>query len=295
MPDGAKAGRVFRPRSLNWALELYLRHPEALVVAGGTAVLPSRLSAGAAPREILYLGQVAELGRIYRTLRVLEIGSTLTLNRILSAGRTVIPEALASALGSVATPSVRNLATLGGNICSASPWNDSLPPLYAIDAQVELAAASAARWVAIERFVTGPGRTALRPGELLSRIRLPLEDWPLQVYRRVSRHGNASRALVSLCGLARAGRGTVEAVRLALGGVGGTVFRSRELEAELEGHRLPLSRLRVDQLLRRLEEQLHPWTDAYTTERYRLATALRLVRWFLEEIHLRRPEEGREL
>ncbi len=299
MPAAGKAGRVFRPRSLNWALELFLRHPDALRVAGGTAVLPGRSRsggspAGVPPTEILYLGQVAELGRIYRTVRVLEIGSALTLNRILSAGRNVIPEALAAALGSVATPSVRNLATLGGNICSACPWNDSLPPLYAIDAQVEVQAASASRWLGIDRFISGPGRTVLRPGELLTRIRIPLEDWPLQVYRRVSRHGTASRALVSLCGLARTGRGTVEAVRIALGGVGETVFRSRELEAELEGHRLPLPPARVDALVRLLGERLHPWTDAYTTDRYRRATALRLVRWFLEEIHLRRPEEGRE-
>jgi CO/xanthine dehydrogenase FAD-binding subunit len=287
MPEESSIQRIFRPRSLSWLLELAVRHPDALIYAGGTAIYPGRRRL---PEKILYLGKVGELSRIARTVRSLEIGAFLSLTRILSTGRSVLPAALSAALQCVATPPVRSLATLGGNVCSAWSWNDALPPLYAIDAQVEVRSVSASRWMNVGAFITGPGQTVLHPGEVLTRIRVPLEDWSYQVYRRVSRHRTASRGLVSLCGLARFSRRTIEAFRLALGGVGGTVFRSRELEVRIEGGRLPLPAGLTEVLINRLEEQLNPVTDAYSTGRYRKATALRLVRWFLQGLTQRSLE-----
>ena len=113
--------RVFRPKSLGGLLRLYARNPDALLFAGGTSLIPRLRSQGGLclqlPPKVIYLGNVAELSRISRTQRYLDIGATLSLARIMSVGRNVLPQVLQTALGSVAYPSVRNLATLGGNLC----------------------------------------------------------------------------------------------------------------------------------------------------------------------------------
>lgn len=292
--------RVFRPKSLGGLLRLYARNPDALLYAGGTALVPLLRSPGGGgldlPAKVVYLGNVAELSRISRTQRYLDIGAGLGLARIMSVGRNVLPKVLQGALGSVASPSVRNLATLGGNICLRDGGGDTLPALSAVGAQVELRSFGAARWVNAERFADPAG--VLRAGELVCRVRVPLEEWDVQVYRKVKRRYGAAQAL-SFAGVARLPKGTLEAVRCRFGGLGPGVLPGREIEVRLKSVRLPLPRRAVDTLLeelrRLLESRKAVGTPAASPARgaaplplsvpadahYRSATALRLFRWFL--------------
>lgn len=278
--------RILRPKSVNGLLRLYAKNPDALIFAGGTerATRAKLHSVSKESKMLIYLGKVEELSRIRRSQRYLEIGSCLPISRIVSIGRHILPLALSTALKSIANPAVRNLGTLGGNICSAIPNNDSLAPLYAIDSQLELRSVSGSRWVPISRFFPGAGKTALKKGEILFRIRIPLEEWDYQCFRKVSNSHICSHSLLNFCGLARFSKGILETVRFALSGLNSPVFRSLELESRLEGKTLPLSKKEVESLLVGTGELLELLTDSSFSSAYSRATALRFLRWFIENI-----------
>jgi xanthine dehydrogenase FAD-binding subunit len=279
--------RVLRPKSVNGLLRLFAKNSDALLFAGGTE-RATRLkldSIGAEGKMVIYLGKVGELSRIRRSQRYLEIGSCVPISRIVSIGKHILPQALSTALRSIANPAVRNQATLGGNICSAVPTNDSLAPLYAIDGQLELRSVSGSRWVPISRYFHGSGDTVLQEGEILFRIRIPLEEWDFQCFRKVSASDICSHSLLNFCGLARFSKGILETVRIALGGLNNMVFRSLELESRLEGKTLPLSEKEVESLLAGVDELLEPLINSGFSADYCKATYLRLLRWFLDSIH----------
>jgi len=304
----------FRPKSLGGLLRLYARNPDSLLYGGGTALVPRlRGPAGGAlelPPKVIYLGNVAELSRISRTQRYLDIGATLSLARIMSVGRNVLPKILQSAMAGVATPSVRNLATLGGQLCS--PGGDALSALAAVGAQVELRSLGSPRWLSAARFAEGPG--LLRSGEIICRVRVPLEEWDFQVYRKVGRrHTEAS---LSFAGVARLPKGTLEALHCCFGGVGFAGLPGREMEARLKNARLPLSAKAVEGLVEELRRLLAarglavgpvavevpsardpapapaggPEGEARSAEEYRAATALRRFRGFVEGLSAKSVE-----
>lgn len=286
----AKTGdlvRVLRPKSVNGLLRLYAKNPDGLIYAGGTerATREKLDRVSAEGKIVIYLGKVEEISRIRRSQRYLEIGSCLPISRIVSIGRHILPGALSTALRSIANPGVRNLGTLGGNICAAIANNDSLAPLYAIDGQLELRSVSGSRWVPISRFFPAAGETVLKKGEILFRIRIPLEEWDYQVFRKVSGSNTCSHSLLNFCGLARFSKGILERVRFAFGGLNNMVFQSLELESRLEGKTLPLSNKEVEFLLAGAEELLEPLTGSSLSAAYCRATGLRLLRWFIENIH----------
>ena len=135
-----------------------------------------------------------------------------------------------------------NSATLGGNICNASPAGDTLPPLLALDAELELASLTktgevAVRRVALDGFFTGPGRSQRQPNELLTAVRVPVVTG-----NRVSRfHKSGTRPALDISTIAiafaatRDSAGRLHGVRLALGAVAPTPMRARKAEALLEG------------------------------------------------------------
>jgi xanthine dehydrogenase FAD-binding subunit len=99
----------------------------------------------------------------------------------------------------VGGPAIRNMATIGGNIVTASPAADSLPALYLLGARLELRSAAGQRTVAIEEFISGPRRTLLQPGEIISRIILPPSiDWSIQLFEKVGRRKSLAIAVASL-------------------------------------------------------------------------------------------------
>jgi CO/xanthine dehydrogenase FAD-binding subunit len=290
MAEGVlKEVRIFRPKNLGATLRLYTRNPGALLYAGGTEIARrAQRGSGQAlslPQKVIYLGNVQELNRISRGQRYLDIGSGLDLSRILSIGRNVLPPVLFETLSQIATPAVRNLATLGGNISLRTCRGDSLPALSVIDTQLELRTAGSTRWVKVGEFFDRRNLPDLRPGEILTRIRIPLEEWDFAVTRKV--HGGAGRITsLSFAGVARFPKGSIEALHFCIGGLLRPVFRLPVLEERLKNTSLPISSKLFDTLLRDLADALAAEVEDTPTGRYRGATSLRLFRSFLEKINL---------
>jgi xanthine dehydrogenase FAD-binding subunit len=285
------AGRIYRPRNLAALIKLYARNPDALLYAGGTEILPA---AGRGtdclpdlPDKVIFLGNVQELSRISRTQRHLIIGSCLPISRILSTGRSILAPVLQEALESIATPAVRNLATLGGNLCFSRSGGDAVPTLLVTDARLELRSESGSRWINVEEFL----RTGVGPAEIITRIRIPLEEYDAGLYRKV---GAGAQAMLTFCALARFAKGQLELFRFAVGGAGFAALRFPGLEARLEGLNLPLPPRQVDSFIREVAERLVLPDEGTAARRdapaggagYRRDTALRLLRRFIHDINI---------
>src|SRR5512138_2892923 len=167
------------PSSLPAALE-FLRGGGVTVLAGGTDLLPQshagRVTLG---RGLLNIRRVPELRAIERDGDAVRIGALVTMTELLRdpliGSRFAI---LAEACDHFASDQLRNAATIGGNVCNASPAGDTLPPLLALDAQLVLASKPDGkvemRRVPLKEFFTGPGRTVRKSSELVAAVELPL-------------------------------------------------------------------------------------------------------------------------
>jgi CO/xanthine dehydrogenase FAD-binding subunit len=232
--------QVFFPASLAELFAAWGRFPSAVPFAGGTELV--RRQSGRVmtlPANIISLDRLEELHRITRTERYIEIGAMVKLNEIINLGK-IIPEALTQSLKGIASPQVRNLATIGGNICNPLRREDAAAPMIALDARYELRTALAARWISASRFSSLPGPLSLNPQELLTRIRMPLEQWNYSRYKKFKNQYYDDESEGSVVFIARIQKNLLTDIRVVFAGE--TVLRDKNSEAFLTGKQLPLGR-----------------------------------------------------
>jgi len=233
---------VIRPTSFPAALQALADHgPAARIVAGGTDVLVE-LQRGVKPTETLIdISALRELKYVRRDGETIVLGGLATHNDLLAvpfARTAALP--LAQACIEVGAPQIRARATIAGNLVTASPANDTIAPLVALDAELRLASSTGERTVPIADFFTGFRKTILRPDEMIREIR----------FRAL---GGARRGLFLKLGLRRAQAisvidvafvltfatdGTVSDARIALGCLAPTIVRARHAEVVIVGTKL---------------------------------------------------------
>ncbi len=231
---------VYFPDTLGELLQLYRREPEALLYAGGSYLLSQRTTRFPVfPPAVISLQDVEELRRVARTERYVEIGAALPVRQILKLGKNNIPIALYSALRSIGPPAVIGLATLGGNIAVPGRILTAVPVLSLLESRVELRRQGSNRWVPVGRMHRAGGTLELEPGEVITRIRIPLQPWTLQLFRKFGSELAPDSEPLSFCGLVRTSNGIVEELRI-IGSPGQPeAIRNKEMESELVGRRLP--------------------------------------------------------
>jgi CO/xanthine dehydrogenase FAD-binding subunit len=257
-------------------------------VAGGTDLMVKHRPGAPVPVELdatpLFIGRIPEL-RSFTAGSELRIGSAVTLRELDRHPST--PDGVRELLRWFAAPAIRNVATVGGNICNASPAADLLPWLIAAGATVVLHSVGGERTLPVSEFVTGPGTTVLREDELLTEIVIPLRvdtDAPFWYYRKVAgRRSNALSKLAVYAEACRGPQGTLEEFRLAVGAVAPTVVRSTEAEARLSGRDAEGIREAAPEITDLYADRIHPIDDQRSTATYRRNTALSLIRHILEE------------
>ncbi len=189
---------VLTPTSLDQALRLKADHPEALPIQGGTDVMVALNFDRARPQTILNLNEVGELRGFTRENGSLRLGAALTYAEIEHGPLAEMLPALAEASRTVGSPQIRNRGTLGGNLGTASPAGDAIPPLVVEGAEVECASVRGRRRVALADFVTGVKQTALEPDELISAVWLTPSGAP-QTFMKV---GPRNAMVIAVCSLA---------------------------------------------------------------------------------------------
>ena len=227
---------VFYPSSYSELFTLWNRHPRAVPFAGGTALIREQgRQVFELPPVVLSLERLEEMRRISRSERYLEIGAMVTLSQILHLGK-IVPVALCRCLEHIAGLQLRNMATIGGNICFSGGRLDSSAVLAALDAQYELRNAQSSRWISAPRFFTAQNTTTLKPNELLTRIRIPLDNWDYSAYKKIE--GQASRSKVVVF-LAKTQKTTLNDIRIVY--KNNMIWRDKDSETMLIGKRLPLN------------------------------------------------------
>jgi CO/xanthine dehydrogenase FAD-binding subunit len=199
-------------------------------LAGGTDLMVDLNFDRRRPERIIDLTRVAELGAWERDGDDLVIGAGVTHTRLMSELADVAP-GLAIAARTIGSPQIRNRGTIGGNVATASPAGDALPPLIAADASVELASASGRRTVPLSAFCTGPKRTVLGDTELITAIRVPAARGPQQF----AKVGPRNAMVIAVCSFALQVDPVARRVGAAIGSAAPTVIRAGEAEAFLEG------------------------------------------------------------
>ena len=224
---------VFVPTDLDRALAALDREPDALVLAGGTDVMVAvnagslRFDSVVALRAIDELKQVdVDAGR-----GLVRIGAGVTYTRLLAGDVVSTVPALAQAARTVGSPQIRNAGTIGGNLATASPAGDTLPVLVALDARVEIASVAGRRTVPVQELLTGPKRTSLRPGELITAVMVPIVRGH-QEYRKVGVRNAMVIAVASVAAVVDLER---RSVAIGLGSVGPVPLRAPDAEVWMAG------------------------------------------------------------
>jgi CO/xanthine dehydrogenase FAD-binding subunit len=222
---------VLHPSTVAEATSMLAQNPDAMLLAGGTDAMVEINDGVRRPAAVIGLDRVTELREWHHDQQrsTVTIGAGVTYTELMGEPIASLLPALAEASRTVGSPQIRNAGTLGGNLATCSPAGDGLPVLCALDAEVVLRSAEGRRTMAVADFMVGVKRTALRPGELISEIVLPvLDGW--QGYAKVGVRNAMVIAVASVC--LAVDRGT-RSVRVALGSVGPTILRCPDAEADL--------------------------------------------------------------
>ncbi len=287
----ASEGGVFHlPATLGEALALRAALPGAWLLAGGTD-LGLRVSEGRErPAAVVALQRVAELQRLERRDRGIRVGAGVTYARLMRALQEEPGFApLLPYLARLGSRQIRGIGTVGGNLGTASPIGDALPPLLALAAEVELASATRGiRRMAVEAFLLGYRRSALAADEIILAVTLPRPpEGALFACEKLSRRHDQDISAVALSALLRFGaEGAVAEARLAFGGMGPRAARARGAEAALTGRAFDAAA--VEGAAAALAGDFSPLTDWRGGADWRMAAA----RGLLRRLHLRhaRPD-----
>jgi CO/xanthine dehydrogenase FAD-binding subunit len=178
------------------------------------------------PEAILDLTRVPELREWATDNGRLRVGAGVSYTRIIDELGARLP-GLAIASRTVGSPQIRNRGTVGGNLGTASPAGDALPPLYVSDAEVELASTTRTRRVAVVDFISGPKRTTVREDELIAAFHLPAATGAQQF----AKIGTRNAMVIAVCSLSLAIWPERRAVCACIGSAGPTPIRATEAEA----------------------------------------------------------------
>jgi len=272
------------PRHLDEALQA-MAEGDATVFCGGTDLSPQTESGlRHYQAKLLNLRRIEGLGGIEASGDRIRIGAVTTVSEIhRSAALAEVAPVLVEAAEHFASEQIRNAASLGGNLCNASPAGDMSPPLLVLGASVELACwrdgAVQRRQVPLERFFVGPGKTVKLAEELLTAVvfERPAADF-VGRFRKSGPRPALEISTVSVALGARLAAGRLSAVRVAMGSVAPTPLRARHVEAALEGK--PLDAAAIAAAVAASGEDAKPIDDVRASAWYRG----HLARVFVEEV-----------
>ncbi len=271
----AGARRYLRPTTLAEACALRAAHPEAHVIAGGTDLVVEMNQRHRRFETILSLEAVEELRVFEDGDDALVIGAGVPLSEIEGRIGSSLP-ILAALFPLFSSRLIRNRATLGGNLATASPIGDSPPVLLALGAEVVAASAAGERTIPLEALFTGYRKTALAPTELIARVRVPKPYPSIGRFYKVSKrvHDDISTVAAGFA-IDLDAAGTVRAARLAYGGVAATPVRASEAERALVGK--PWSAAAIEEAKQKAGSAFSPMTDQRGSAAYRAAMVTSLL------------------
>ncbi len=256
--------------------------PESTILAGGTDVGLWVTKQLRDLPEIIYLGNVQELGRINRTDEYLDIGASVSLTDAFSALLDEYPD-LEEIVRRFASPPICNSGTLCGNVANGSPIGDSMPALISLGASVVLRKGTDTRILAMEDLYLGYQQKDLAPGEFIAAVRVPRRrDGQLFRSYKISKRFEQDICAVCVAICVDLVDGHVGAARVAYGGMAPVPKRAQRCEKALTG--AAWNSTTIEKAIQALSRDFQPISDLRATDDYRLRVAGNLLHRFYVEI-----------
>lgn len=276
-----KRQNYFKPLSLADALAFRSKYPEAIIISGATDTALRQTKKRELLLGILDISDISELKYFVEDEQKYKIGASLSLEQLKKYSAKKLP-ALHQILKIFGSLQIRNLASVGGNIGSASPIGDTLPLLFAYKAIVKVNSASSERLISIEDFIKGYRLTDIHIDELITEIQIPKPD-PKSIIRsfKVSKRKDLDISTVSGGFSLKLENDSVNEIILAFGGMASQTKRAAKTEDFLTGK--AWNRQTVEQAMEILAEEFTPLNDARADADYRNLVACNLLMKFYAE------------
>ena len=232
-----RISEVYFPSSAAETLELLRSNPDIQLLAGGTEIVGGQtMRVVEFPGQVASIAKIQELRKTIRTEQFLELGCCTTLTGLMTLAPGTLPQPLPAVVRSIANHGIRNIATIGGNLCSHKRFMDLWPFLACMDAQVELRSPSGARWASVTHLCGEDGSPFIPKTTLLARIRIPLYSYNFIFYRKLgSTLFPGPKTALFVC-MANVERGKIEDFRLAFSGL--KAFRLKDREMAIGGKKI---------------------------------------------------------
>ncbi len=245
------------PANYREALSLLNEEPYQIIAGGTDLMIQKRNTAGLPPKfekNLLFLFNLKELKVVIKEPSQIRIGSMTSLEDLLDHPDT--PPLLKQVIAEMASPAVRNVATLSGNIGNASPAGDSLVALYLLDAMVVLESIGGIRRLPIEEIIVGPRKTVIRANELIREIIIPDQDFTKVQWIKVGGRRADAISKVSFAGAVSLKNQMIQDFRVALGAVYQTVIRNRSIEASIKGQTVSALKAEAETILAQYQTKI---------------------------------------
>lgn len=273
----------FIPSNLNEALEILSKH-NCFILAGGTDLMVQKhISTGILPhfeKDILYVMNLNELDYInLDSDKNIHIGASTRFIEIEES--PLVPEIYKKVIREIASPNIRNMATMTGNIANASPAGDSIVPLVFNDADVVLISVNGERTVSVNDFILGVRKIDRKPDEMIKEIVLKPQELNY-FYKKVGSRKAESITKVSFLGAYRIEDGIIKDFRVAFGSVAIKIVRNTNVEKKYIGK--SVKELQVNQVVQDYAKLIAPITDQRSNKEYRHKVAMNLLKKFLIDL-----------
>ncbi len=256
------------------AVELLKEHPDARIISGGSDVLIKIREGKFAGTSLVCIRDIREIKGIERMesgdiyIGAGTVFSHITNDPVIQRWIPVLGEAV----DQVGGPQVRNIGTVGGNICNGAVSADSVPTLFSLNAMLRLSDGKGGRTVPIRQFYLGPGRVDLQPGEILTHIVIPEREY-MGYYGHYIKYSmrNAMDIATLSCSVVSktdVSQGILEDIRITFGVAAPVPFRCEKTEAALKG--MPVGEELYDTIEKMVREEIHPRDSWRASREFRL-------------------------
>ncbi|MEM2413977.1 MAG: xanthine dehydrogenase family protein subunit M [Sulfolobales archaeon] len=267
----------YRPKTLDEAIRLLREIDNSRVIAGGTDLLVDMKTSRVRVRALVDISSIPDLRGIEDLGRTIRIGAATRLQELIESN--VVSQnlpLLKAAVESMGSWQIRNMATIGGNLCNASPAADTAPPLLAYDAEFVVIGSEGLRVIPSTKFFVGYRKTALNPCEILKEILVKKSEWSGWSYVKLGRRGGFTLSVVAVAVLAKVIDGIVYDVRIALNSVAPVPIRAYKAEEVVRGKRVSWSL--IEEAANTVAGEVTPIDDVRSTSWYRREMSYQLAK-----------------
>ena len=277
---------TLKAKNINEALDFRASN-DSVIFAGGTDLMVEHLRGSNLiakfDKPILFINDIDELKGIKEDENNIIIGALTTFDEIIKSDLT--PQVLKDSASGIAGPPIRNIATIGGNICNASPSADSLPSLYAMDAVLVLKSKNSQREVKIKDFITGVSKTILKNDEILTHIIIPKKDYKYSFYRKIGTRKANALSKLAICALVCKENDKYR-FKISFCTLGITITRDESIEEKYIVSDVNEWKNNIKSIQEAYSSIMNPRNSARSTALYRKKCALNLIKYFLDNINL---------